>query len=417
LSAPKVVVVGGGVIGTACAYYLAKGGASVVLLERERLGAGASEGNAGCISPGHPPLNRPGRVAKALRQMLDPTSPLYVRPGWNPGLWRWLAGFARYCTDAHVETAMRVMAPLGKRSMVLFDELIREEKLECEYRADGYYEISSSEAGLEEARHDAGLLARHGYTPEIVDADELRRREPAVGPRALGGVRYPEGATLDPGLFLERLAGAARRLGVEVREGTEVRSVTVRSGRATGVRLARGGEEGCDAVVLATGPYSLQVARKVGVRLPVQPGKGYHRDIGIGPNGAPPLRIASVLTESSVFCTPLYGFVRFAGTMEFSGINRVMRPERLRQLTRSAREIFPSLGSARASSEWCGLRPMSVDGMPIIGPLGDVEGLSVATGHGMLGLTLSPVTAEIIARHVLHGGDPRTADLSPQRFR
>jgi D-amino-acid dehydrogenase len=148
LSAPKVVVVGGGVIGTACAYYLAKGGASVVLLERERLGAGASEGNAGCISPGHPPLNRPGRVAKALRQMLDPTSPLYVRPGWNPGLWRWLAGFARYCTDAHVETAMRVMAPLGKRSMVLFDELIREEKLECEYRADGYYEISSSEAGL-----------------------------------------------------------------------------------------------------------------------------------------------------------------------------------------------------------------------------------------------------------------------------
>ena len=152
------------------------------------------------------------------------------------------------------------------------------------------------------------------------------------------------------------------------------------------------------------------------MRIPVQPGKGYHRDVGIGPNGAPALRIASVLTESSVFCTPLYHFVRFAGTMEFSGINRVMRPERLRQLTRAAREVFPGLGSARASSEWCGLRPMSVDGMPIVGSLGGVEGLSVATGHGMLGLTLAPVTAEMIARHVLEGGDPRTAELGPSRF-
>jgi len=416
LSAPKVVLVGGGVIGTACAYYLARGGAKVVLLERERIGAGASEGNAGCISPGHPPLNRPGRVSKALRQMVDPTSPLYVRPGWNPGLWRWLLGFARFCTDAHVEKAMRVMAPLGRRSLELFDELIRQERLECEYRADGYWEISSSEEGLEEAKHDAALLASHGYAPEIVDVDELRRREPAVGPGAIGAVHYPEGATLDPGLFLTRLAGAARRVGVEIREGVEVRTVTVRSGRATGVRLASGTEEGCDAVVVATGPYSLMLASKVGVRLPVQPGKGYHRDIGIGPNGAPALRIAAVLTESSVFCTPLYQFVRFAGTMEFSGINRVMRPERLRQLTRAAREVFPSLGSARASSEWCGLRPMSVDGMPIIGGLGDVQGLSVATGHGMLGLTLAPVTAEIVTRHVLEGGDARTVDLSPHRF-
>jgi D-amino-acid dehydrogenase len=169
-------------------------------------------------------------------------------------------------------------------------------------------------------------------------------------------------------------------------------------------------------VVLATGPYSLQVARRVGVRLPVQPGKGYHRDIAIGPNGAPALRIACVLNESAVFCTPLYTFVRFAGTMEFSGMNRVMRPSRLRQLTRAAREVFPGLGSARPASEWCGLRPMSVDGLPIVGPLGGVDGLSVATGHGMLGLTLAPVTGEMIANLVLEGGDGRIAGLSAARF-
>lgn len=416
MSSPKVVVVGGGVIGVSCAYYLARRGARVILLERERVGAGASEGNAGTVSPGHPPLNRPGRVAQAVRQMLDPASPLYVRPGWNPGLWRWLLGFARYCTAEHVEASMRVMAPLGKQTFALFDELIDEERIECEYRAKGYYDVCSTEAALEESHHEAAILARHGYTPEVVDGDELRRREPALGSEPIGGVFHPEAATLHPGLFLSRLATAARQRGVEIREAAGVRSVVVERGRAVGVHLDAGGIEGCDAVVLATGPYSLRIARRVGVRLPVQPGKGYHRDIGIGPNGAPPLRVACVLNESSVFCTPLYTFVRFAGTMEFSGVDRVMRPERLRQLTRAARQVFPDLGTARPISEWCGLRPMSVDGVPIVGPLGDVEGLSVATGHGMLGLTLAPVTGEMIAKHVLEGDEPRIEALSPVRF-
>ena len=417
MSAPKVVVVGGGVIGVSCAYYLAREGAEVVVLERERVGAGASEGNAGTVSPGHPPLNKPGRVAAALRQMLDPTSPLYIHPSWNPGLWRWLMGFARYCTPEHVEACMRIMAPLGRETFTLFEGLVRQERIECEYRADGYYDVCSTEKGLAESRQEADILTRHGYTPELVDGDELRRREPAMGPDPIGGVYYPEAATVDPGLFVTRLARAARRRGVEIREGTSARSVVVKGGRATGVRLGPGGVEGCDAVVLATGPYSLAMARRVGVRLPVQAGKGYHRDIAIGPNGAPPLRIACVLSESAVFCTPLYTFVRFAGTMEFSGVNRVMRPPRLRQLTQAARRTFPALGSARPSSEWCGLRPMSVDGLPIVGPLGDVPGLSVATGHGMLGLTLAPVTGEMIARHVLGSGhDPRIAALSPARF-
>jgi D-amino-acid dehydrogenase len=203
---------------------------------------------------------------------------------------------------------------------------------------------------------------------------------------------------------------------VDIREGAGVRSVAVQGGRVGGVQLEGGELEECDAVVLATGPYSLKIARRVGARLPVQAGKGYHRDIGVGPNGSPPLRIACVLNESAVFCTPLYTFVRFAGTMEFSGTNRVMRPPRLRQLTTAARSVFPGLGSARASSEWCGLRPMSVDGLPIVGPLGGVDGLTVATGHGMLGLTLAPVTGEMIARHILEGSDPRIADLSPDRF-
>lgn len=415
MSGPRVVVVGGGVIGLSCAYYLARGGADVLVLERDRIGAGASSGNAGTVSAGHPPLNRPGRVGAALRQMADPTSPLYVKPRWDPALWRWLLGFARHCTASHVEHAMRVMAPLGRDALSLFETLVAEERIECGYRRDGYFDVCRTEKGLTAARTEAEIIQRYGYHPELVDGDELRRREPHFAEDLLGGVYYPEAATLEPARFLAGLAEAARRRGVEVRQGVQVMSVETLGGQVTGVTTAEGVVP-ADAVVLATGPFSKELARRVGVRLPVQPGKGYHRDVEVGPNGAPPLRVACVLHESSVFCTPMDTVVRFAGTMEFSGMNHVMRPARLRQLTSAARKAFPDLGTARPVSEWMGLRPMSVDGLPIVGPLGGVDGLTVATGHGMLGLTLGPVTGEIIARVVMEGDDPRAGGLSPQRF-
>ena len=188
------------------------------------------------------------------------------------------------------------------------------------------------------------------------------------------------------------------------------------NGRVAGVELDSGEVLGGDAVVLATGPFSARLARKVGVRLPVQPGKGYHRDVDVGPNVVPSLRVACVFNEASVFCTPMDTFVRFAGTMEFSGMNAVLRSARVRQLTHAARCYLPDMGTARPISEWCGLRPMSVDGLPIVGPLGGVTGLSVATGHGMLGLTLGPVTGQMVAHHVLGLPDSRIDALSPERF-
>jgi D-amino-acid dehydrogenase len=415
-SAPRVVVVGGGVIGVNCAYYLSRGGADVVLLERGDLGAGASSGNAGTVSAGHPPLNRPGRIRQAITRMIDPTSPLYVKPRWDPALWRWLSGFARYCTHAHVERSMRIMAPLGKEALMVFDDLIHEERIECGYRVDGYFDVCSTAKGLAVAREEASIIGRYDYHPETVDGDELRRREPAFGPGIIGGVYYPEAATLIPARFLARLADAAQRHGCEIRQGVDVRAVETRSGRVAAVTLLDGGRVDADAVVLATGPFSLGIARRFGARLPVVPGKGYHRDVEIGPNGAPGLRVACVLNETSVFCTPMDTFVRFAGTMEFSGENHTLRGPRLRQLTRAAREGFPALGTAHPISQWTGLRPMSVDGLPLVGPLGGVEGLTVATGHGMLGLTLGPVTGRIIAETVLGEGDARYEALRPDRF-
>lgn len=414
-SSARVVVVGGGVIGLSCAYYATRAGANVVLLERDSVGAGASSGNAGTVSAGHPPLNGPGRVSRAIRDMVDPASPLYVKPRWDPALWRWLLGFARRCTHDHVRHCMSIMAPLGKDALALFEVLMQEEQLECEYRAEGYYDVCSTEAGFVAARAEADIIRAHEYHPEAVGGTDLRRAEPALGDRVVGGVFYPEAATLDPARFLSELVEVARRRGCEIRTGCGVGRVS-ETGSHAAVETSSGEVIEADAVVLATGPFAGDLTARFGVRLPVQPGKGYHRDVEVGPNGAPRLASAFVLHETSVFCTPMGTRVRLAGTMEFSGLNRAMHPARLRQITRAARAALPGMGTARPSSEWCGLRPVSVDGLPIVGRLPGTGRIYVATGHGMLGLTLGPVTGQMLANLIIQGDEPRLSGLSPDRF-
>ncbi|MCG6956957.1 MAG: FAD-dependent oxidoreductase [Gemmatimonadetes bacterium] len=417
MGSAKVVVVGGGVIGVCCAYWLRLRGADVMLLERDRLASGASSGNAGTVSAGHPPLNKPGRLPQALKQLADPTGPLYIQPRWDPELMRWLTDFALHCTESHVQACMEVMAPWGMEALRLFDEIVSDEQLACGYRRAGYFDVCRTERALEGAKHEADTVRAYGYHPDVVDGETLRRTEPALAEDVLGGVYYPEAATLNPHQFVLELAERARMRGVEIREGVGVEEVLVSSGKATGVLTARGESLEADVVVLATGPFSLEMARRLGTRLPVQPGKGYHRDLPVGDDAAPALRIACVLNETSVFCTPMEGFVRFAGTMEFSGLNHQMRPDRLEQLSRSARLYLPTLGDPAPLSEWCGLRPMASDGLPIVGPLAGVDGVVVATGHGMLGLTLGPATGSLVADYAVDGQtDSRWVPLSPARF-
>lgn len=314
---------------------------------------------------------------------------------------------------------MEIMAPMGMEALDLFDELIDDERISCAYRRDGYLAACRTEEGVEDTRHEAAIIERYGYTPSLLTGDELRRFEPAFAADVVGGVYYPEARTMDPARFVVEMAERARRLGVLVRTGVRVDELVRQGGAVTGVRTQNGEVLGADTVVLATGPFSLWLAEQVGVRLPVQPGKGYHRDLPVGDGAAPALRIATVLHETSVFCNPLGDdVVRFAGTMEFSGLNDEMRPDRLEQLTTSARRYFPSLGEALAISEWCGLRPMASDGLPIVGPLPGIEGVAVATGHGMLGLTLAPVTGVLIADQILEGGPSLdyARGLFPARF-
>ncbi len=416
-SKPNVVVVGAGVIGVCSAYYLAKSGASVTVVERDDVGTGASFGNAGAIAPGHTPINKPGRVKQAIKSLFDPLSPLYVAPRWDPALARWLWDFSSHCTLAQVARAMQALGPLGHESVVLYDRLMEEEQLDCDFRREGYYDIFLTEQGLNGAEREAGIMQQHGYHPQMLDGDELRQREPAINRHMVGGVFYPEAATVDPYRFVVALADRARVHGAKFRTGTEVVGVVEQRGRVVGVRLSDAAVLEGDKVVIAAGAYSPALTHKLGLRLPLQPAKGYHRDRIPRAGETPSLQCTLMLGEKSVFCSPMSGVVRFAGTLEFSGLNHAIRRPRLEQLTNAATQYLNGVGASDATSEWCGLRPCMSDGLPVLGPVPNHEGLFIATGHAMLGLTLGPVTGKLVAEYVIDGRPScHTAALGVDRF-
>ena len=403
-------MVGGGVIGVCCAYFLAKAGAAVTVVDRDEVGTAASYGNAGTVAAGHPPLNKPSRIHQSLKLLLDPKSPLYIPLRWDPGLARWLWTFRRYSTDSRLAVSMGALAPLGHITLALFDSLVADEGLDCAYDRQGYYEICRTQGGLEGAERDASMMRDHGYSPRTLTGEELTEIEPALLDGVVGGVHFPDAATCDPHRFVTELADRAVGYGGSVLTGRGVSEVLSSGSRVGGVRMSDGEVLESDSVVLATGAYSLELTGRFGLRLPVQAGKGYHRDLGPGEGGAPFLGIPCVLAETSVFCTPMGDFTRLAGTLEFSGVNHHLRRGRLEQLTAAAKRYVEGVGDGPPRSEWCGLRPCTPDGMPFVGPVPGQDGLFVATGHAMLGLTLGPVTGQIISEQVLEGRSSLPAD-------
>lgn len=277
MSGHHTIVVGGGVIGVVSAYLLARRGSRVTVLERDAIGRGASFGNAGCIAPGHLPINKPVPLSRVLRWLADETSPLYIAPRLDPALARWLLEFRWLSNERHLRRTMEILGPLGHRSMQLYDEIMAKEEIDCEFRREGYYEIFRTEKGLAAGRKDAELVRAHGYTVEELDGAALREREPLLAPDVVGALYHPEAATCDPFRFVSGLARAAERHGAAFEEGVLVDKLVVHDGAVTGVRTADGDVREADAVLLATGAYSGELLRRLGAGLPIQPAKGYHR--------------------------------------------------------------------------------------------------------------------------------------------
>lgn len=410
-----VLILGGGVIGLACAFHLLKAGASVRVLERGTPGCGSSHGNCGTITPSHaPPMAMPGMIGVALRSMLHADAPLYIQPWMDLDRLRWLLGFARRCNRRDFEHAMRARSSILQRSRQSLAALVREEKLDCEFTEDGVlYVYRTSASKAEDERGHIAFLERLGIDMQRLRGDEVEAMEPALKPGVVGGLLHPGDAQLRPDRYVAELARRVRECGGIIETEACIEHFDTARDRVAGVRTGRQTYAG-EQVLLALGAWSPKLASQLDLRLPMQPGKGYSLTYS-RPRRAP--RRALVLREPSVCVTTWEDGYRLGSTMEFSGYNESLNRTRLDALRRGAAIGLHEPEGPELLEEWWGWRPMSVDELPIIGPSTRWANLHLATAHGMLGVSMSAATGEMIAA-MMRGSDPAidASAFAPARF-
>ncbi|MFK2872922.1 NAD(P)/FAD-dependent oxidoreductase [Dyella lipolytica] len=414
-SRSDVLILGGGVVGLSCALYLLKGGTGVRVLEQGTPGCGSSHGNCGTITPSHAaPLAMPGMLGVALRSMLRADAPLYLNPRFDGPRFRWLMGFARHCNWRDFHHAAKARAAILQRSRHLLGDLIRGEKLNCEFVEEGVLYVYRGAAQLAaDERHHADLLDRLGIPVQRLRGDEVERMEPALKPGVQGGLFHPEDARLRPDRYVAELARLVREHGGIIESGARIERFETDGRRITGVGTSRGDFAG-ERVLMALGAWSPLLGRQLDLRLPMQPGKGYSLTY-TRPALAP--RHALVLREAAVCVTTWESGLRLGSTMEFSGYAEGLNRTRLNALRRGAAEGLHEPEGPELQEEWWGWRPMCVDEVPIIGPSTRWSNLHMATAHGMLGVSMSAATGELVAAQI-HGTTPAfdPAPYAPARF-
>jgi D-amino-acid dehydrogenase len=402
----SVLVVGGGLVGLQVAHCLRQAGAEVTVVERSRLGSGASRGNCGEVTSGVEPLAAPGVVGVALRGLYRPDSPLRIRPSaavrLAPFLWRfWRAADARHFA--------RGTAALSRLFWLSAD---RYDQLEAEGLARpvdvGYLSVWASARRAAEERERQERAARAGLCRApgpLLDGPQLARQEPALTDAAKAGFCRPDEPWFDPGAVVDALAGRLAEMGVRVVEGARVTRLSERQA-AVRVETERGRFE-AEAAVLAAGAATAEVAAASGVPLLIEPGKGY--SFSVRPAVMP--RHLLDLAEGHAVATPLPGRLRIGGTMEFDGTADRFEPRRIAALAATASRFVGGVDWRDRTEEWVGPRPMTPDGLPLIGPLPGFRRTVVAAGHNMLGLTLAPATGSVVADLLMTGG--AAIDLAP----
>jgi len=403
----KVLVLGSGVIGVTSAWYLQRAGHEVTVIDRQpEPGMETSLANGGQVSWGAGgPWAAPGIPLKALKWMLRPHSPLVLRPRLDPEMWAWLLRMLANCTAARYSVNRERMLRLSRYSHECLVALRRETHIRYDERTHGVLELYRTARELEEAAHEAALLQRWGVPCRMLDRAGCVAHEPALRAaqdKIAGGLLLPEDESGDCLQFTRRLAHLAEKNGVRFALATNIVRLA-----ADGDRLARvvtdKGEMIADAYVLACGSYSPLLARPLGLRLPVYPVKGYSATLEIEDANAAPMGTLTDVTYK-VVATRLGNTLRGAGTAELTGYDLSLRPERCATITHVLGELFPGAGDLKQARYWCGLRPMTPDNPPLLGPT-SYKNLFLNTGHGTLGWTMAcgagRVTADIVS-----GRDP-----------
>jgi D-amino-acid dehydrogenase len=413
----RVLVVGAGVVGLCSALYCARRGFSVTVVDRHgEQRDGCSFGNTGMIVPSHfVPLAAPGMVARGLKWMLDPAAPFHIEPRVSWDLLAWGLQFARACSERRARRAAPVLRDLALASRACYEELAAAED-DFGLARTGVLMLCKEAHALEEEHRVAAQAHALGMPAEILTPAETAAIEPDVRMDIAGAVRYPLDCNLVPDRLVATLQRRAAHCGVRFLWNTAVSGWTVEDRRIRAA-VGRGAEPlEADAFVLAAGSWSPGLARTLGMKLPMQAGKGYSLT---WPQPRQLPRHCAVLVEARIAVSPMAGALRFGGTMEMAGLDERVNPVRVRSMLAAIPRYYPDIAPADLAgiTPWRGLRPCSPDGLPYLGRTDRYANLLVATGHAMMGVSLGPITGKLAAQ--LLAGEPPALDLallSPDRY-
>ncbi len=382
-------------------------------MDRGEPGHGCTLGTAGLLCPAHSqPLPGPGVLAKALRWMLREDSPFHIRFRLDPKLPGWLLGFARACTLARSREGFRATCALSTLSLHMFEEVLARGDADFFFERRGGYWAFLTEAGAAHARVEAEELRRNGFPVDFLVGDAAREREPALSD-AVRAALFLHGDAHGSSLgFAESLTATLERQGGLVEAGVRVLRLLRDRGRVTGAEVVTADgvreERVADQTILALGAFSPGLARTAGVRLPIQPAKGYSATVRTF-DGVPAIPVT--VAERKVIITPLQDRVRFAGTLELAGLDPELNERRYRAVISGGQAGLRTPIPLEDEVAWKGFRPLTPTSIPLIGRPPGREGLLVAAGHGMLGFTQSLGTGRLVQQ--LADGEPPSVDPTP----
>jgi D-amino-acid dehydrogenase len=410
----KVLILGAGVVGVTSAYYLAKKGFDVTVIDRQpAVGMETSFANAGQISPGYSaPWAAPGVPMKAMKWLFQRHAPLAVKPDFSLWQLQWTMKLLRNCTAARYDINKERMVRLAEYSRDCMGELRRETGIAYEGRTQGTLQVFRTQKQLDAEAKDIAVLSRLGVPFEHLDPDGCARVEPAlalVKDQLLGGLRLPGDETGDCQLFTENLAEKAKKLGVKFRHNISIDNLQTQNGKLVGVEITT--EVGTETIhydqqkellvadhyIVALGSYSRQLMQGLGIAIPVYPVKGYSLTVPVIDTNAAP--ISTVMDETyKVAITRFNDRIRVGGMAELSGFDLSLNPRRRETLEMVLNSLFPKGGDISKSKFWTGLRPMTPDGTPIIGQASEMyHNVWLNTGHGTLGWTMAAGSAQVLA--------------------
>lgn len=409
------IVIGAGIIGLSAAYELGKAGHTVTVIDAALPGQGSTVGSAAKIALAEtPPVAGPGMLQQGIKWMLDRDSPLYIRPSLSPSFVRFMVTMARRCNLEDFRHGLQTQVAMAATCLETFDEWADEGLTFEQHRRGVILAYEHDESFAERRTHD-DVFARFGYVPDVLDHDALHALEPALASSIRHGLYYEQDGQLEPQSITDAFVASLAANGHEILTQEPVVAFDRKDGKVSAVRTRERRLE-CDVLVIAAGVHSGPLSRLLDSYVPIRPGKGYSVDY---PDPPTALKIPLTFEDAHVAVSPLDGGLRVAGTMEFAGFDTTVRPRRVEAMKASAAAGFSDWDpTKRHTTPWAGLRPMTPDGLPVIGMLPGYINTVIASGHAMLGLTLAPASSKAVA--ALVSGAPLPdymKGLSPGRFR